>query len=332
LGALRGIIVGMSHTNPTTQWRPRFPQILLLGGSGQLGFELKRTLAPIGQVHAPSRAEVDLSAPDQVVRCIRNQQPDAIVNAAAYTAVDQAEREPQQADALNHLLPKLLAEEAERMHAFLIHYSTDYVFDGTQAEPYTESQPTNPLNQYGLSKRAGERAIADACSRHLILRTSWVVGAYGHNFMRTILRLAASRSALNVVGDQVGAPTSAPLIADTTAQILRQYLNAYGKYGSSAESEHSQQTEFPFGLYHLTAGGATDWHALATHIIQFAHESGRQFMLKPDSIQRITTAEYPTPARRPQNSLLNTTRLQNHFNLQLPDWQEGVNYLLKIGL
>lgn len=322
----------MSHTEPTTELKPRFPKILLLGGSGQLGFELKRSLALIGQVHAPSRAEVDLSDQDRLVRCIRNLQPVAIVNAAAYTAVDQAEREPQQADALNHLLPKLLAEEAERMHALLIHYSTDYVFDGTQTEPYTESQPTNPLNQYGLSKQAGELAIAAACSRYLILRTSWVVGAYGHNFMRTILKLAASRSELKVVGDQVGAPTSAPLIADTTAQILRQYLNAYGEYGAPVDSEYSKNSDFPFGLYHLTAGGATDWHALATHIIQFAQESGREFMLKPDSIQRITTAEYSTPARRPQNSLLNTIRLQNHFNLYLPDWQEGINYLLRIGL
>ncbi len=322
----------MNPSHSTTESRFRLPTILLLGGSGQLGFELKRTLAPMGQVKSPTRAELDLSDFHRLIQYIRNVQPDAIVNAAAYTAVDQAEREPQQADALNHLLPKLLAEETQRTKVLLIHYSTDYVFDGTQTEPYIEEHQTNPLNQYGISKRAGEMAIADANPHHLILRTSWVVGAYGHNFMRTILKLAASRSELKVVGDQVGAPTSAPLIADTTAHILRQYLSVYRPYTKATISEQNKNADFPFGLYHLTAGGATNWHAFATYIVQLAQESGRNLMLGPGNIQRITTAEYPTPATRPPNSLLNTTRLRNNFNLHLPDWQEGINYLMKIGL
>jgi len=322
----------MNHNDPKTGFKPRIPHILLLGGSGQLGFEMKRTLAPIGHVQAPTRAEVDLSDSNRLVHYIRNLQPDAIVNAAAYTAVDKAESEPQQADALNHLLPKLLAEETRQMNALLIHYSTDYVFDGKQTEPYTESQPTNPLNQYGLTKRAGELAIECTNPRHLILRTSWLVGAHGHNFMRTILRLAASRNELKVVGDQVGAPTSTQLIADTTAHILRQYLKAYGKYSNVAEADLNKKIEFPFGLYHLTAGGATDWHTLATHIVHSAQKNGRDLVLNPERILRITTAEYPTLAMRPQNSLLNTTRLRENFQLSLPDWQEGISYLLRTGL
>jgi len=331
-GTLSDNFTVMNDKATSTAVGYRIPKILLLGGSGQLGFELKRTLAPLGQVQAPTRADVDLCDLDLLTRYIRNERPDAIVNAAAYTAVDRAESEHKLADALNHLLPKLLAEEAERMQAFLIHYSTDYVFDGTHTAPYSETHPTNPLNQYGVTKRAGELAIESINPRHLILRTSWVIGAYGHNFMRTILKLASSRNTLNVVGDQVGAPTSAPLIADTTAHILRQYLITCGEYLQDSNTKQKANTEFPFGLYHLTAAGATDWHALATYIIQFAQYCGQHYMLKPDGIKRITTAEYPTPARRPQNSLLNTTRIQNNFNLCLPDWQEGVNYLLKTGL
>jgi dTDP-4-dehydrorhamnose reductase len=329
---LCGIFTSMNHHAPSTATGYRIPKILLLGGSGQLGFELKRTLAPIGQVCAPTRAELDLSDLDCLIRYIRKQKPDAIVNAAAYTAVDRAESETSLADALNHLLPKQLAEEARRIQALLIHYSTDYVFDGTHTAPYTETHPTHPLNHYGATKRAGEIAIESINPRYIILRTSWVIGAYGHNFMRTILKLASSRNTLNVVGDQVGAPTSAPLIADTTAHILRLYMSTFGKYIRDAETDQSKNPGFPFGLYHLTAAGATDWHALATYIIQFAQDCGRHYMLKPDGIKRITTAEYPTPAGRPQNSLLNTTRLQNNFNLCLPDWQEGMNYLLMTGL
>ena len=320
----------MNESTTQAQSPRPIPTLLLLGGNGQLGFELRRSLSPIARIVAPPRSELDLTQFDALNAYIQQLQPDLLVNAAAYTAVDKAEHEPEAADQLNHQLPAVLAQATQKQNILLVHYSTDYVFDGQHTEPYTEEHPTNPINQYGVGKRAGEQAIQQINSKHLIFRTSWVLGAYGHNFMRTILKLAATRSALQVVGDQIGAPTTAPLIADLTAHIIQQYLHS--KATPEYYPKPQQHPPFPFGLYHLAASGATDWHALATHIVSVAHEQGKQLMLKPEDIQRITTAEYPTPAKRPLNSRLNTQRLSETFGLNLPEWQAGVNYLLKIGL
>jgi len=307
------------------------PVVLLLGGTGQLGFELKRSLAPLARIEAPTRKELDLSELQAVRDYLRSLKPVTVVNAAAYTAVDLAESEPKAADVLNRQLPQILAEEVEQQHSLLIHYSTDYVFDGRNPEPYTEAHPVSPINEYGRSKAAGEAGIQNATNRYIILRTSWVLGAYGHNFMRTILKLASTRSELRVVGDQMGAPTSAPLIADCTAHIWRTYwLHKQIRTGSTLSEKRNIADPFPFGLYHLTSSGYTDWHELACHIVMSVRQKGVQLMLEPKNIQRIRTAEYPTPALRPANSRLHTQLLQSTFQIQLPSWRTGVDYLLDL--
>ncbi len=291
-------------------------KILLLGKNGQLGFELQRALAPLGPVVALDRAHCDLAAPEQIRACVRQVQPEVIVNAAAYTAVDRAESEPEQAHAINAVAPGVLAQEALRLDALLVHYSTDYVFDGRKATPYVETDAAAPLNVYGASKRAGEQAVLDSDARSLILRTSWIFGVHGSNFPKTILRLAAERDALDVVSEPCGAPTSAALVADVSAQILGQYLR-----GSAAD--------FPFGLYHLSASGSTQWPDYARDVVQAALNAGRTLRLRPERIRPIGSAQYVQAASRPFNSLLDTRKLREAFGLTLPDWRSGLDHVLE---
>jgi dTDP-4-dehydrorhamnose reductase len=290
-------------------------RILVTGKNGQVGFELQRALAPLGEVRAVGSAECDLADEAAVRALVRGFAPDVIVNPAAYTAVDRAESEPDQAAAVNARAPAVLGEEATRLGATVIHFSTDYVFDGESERPYRESDPTNPQSVYGATKVAGERALAAATPRHLILRTSWVVGAHGANFAKTMLRLAAERDALRVVADQYGAPTSAALLADLTAHLVRQ-LQREGADG------------FPYGLYHVAGGGETNWCDYARFVIEEALAAGKPLKTRPESVIAITTAEYPTPARRPANSRLDATSFREAFGLVLPPWQDGVRHIL----
>ncbi len=268
-------------------------RILLIGRHGQVGWELERRLADLGEVIATDRSSLDLADPDAIVRGVRSARPEVIVNAAAYTAVDRAESEPEVAGRINAAAPAVLAEEARRGHALLLHYSTDYVFDGAKPQPYTEEDATNPLNVYGASKLQGERAIAASACRHLILRTSWVYAARGKNFLLSILRAAREKRGLRVVDDQVGAPTSAPAIAEATVRLLR-----------TGKAE---------GLYHMSAGGKTTWHGFAEAILE---EAGLAV-----AVQRISSGQYGAPARRPRNSLLENARMHRDFAFALGDWR-----------
>ncbi len=291
-------------------------KILLTGKDGQVGFELQRALAPLGDVYAVDYAECDLSDPTAIRDLVRTNSPDLIVNPAAYTAVDKAESEPELAHAVNAVAPGVLGEEAVKLGAWVVHYSTDYVFDGTKLGAYTEDDPTNPLSVYGQTKRDGETTLQASGARHVIFRTSWVVGAHGSNFAKTILRLGVERETLNVVADQHGAPTSAALLADVTARLVRQ---------RQREGDHY----FPFGLYHLAAGGATTWCDYARFVVSEALAAGRSLKLSPDAIRAISSSEYPSAATRPANSRLDTCKLRAHFGLELPDWQSGVRHILQ---
>jgi len=280
-------------------------RILLTGRNGQVGWELQRTLAPLGEVTAYGYAELDLADPGRLAAAIRDAKPDVIVNAAAYTAVDQAESDIETAMAINATAPGILAEEAKRLGALLVHYSTDYVFDGRKDSPYTEEDTPNPLNAYGRSKLAGEQAILTSDCRHVILRTSWVYGNRGRNFLRTMLRLAAERDELRVVNDQTGAPTWSRMIAEATALALA-------------------RAEPPLGLYHLASAGATTWHGFAAAILDLTQASRScQPRLSP-----CTTAEYPLPAARPPNSRLDCGRLAREAGLGLPDWKAALEFCL----
>ena len=292
-------------------------KILLTGKNGQLGFELQRSLAPLGDVVAIGTSDCDL-ADDQALReMIRSVQPDVIVNPAAYTAVDRAETEHDLAHAVNARAPGILGEEADKLGAAVIHFSTDYVFDGDKAGRYQETDATNPQSTYGRTKLEGEQALAKATKRSVILRTSWVVGAHGGNFAKTMLRLAAERDELKVVADQFGAPTSAALLADVTAHLVRELARDSGR------------NDFPFGLYHLAAGGETSWHAYAQFVIGEAIKHGKTLKASPERVLPIPAASYPTPAKRPQNSRMNTTRFTDAFGLTLPDWRQGVGHILQ---
>ena len=291
-------------------------KILLTGKNGQLGFELQRALAPLGQTVACDREECDLADPDSIRSLIRSVRPDVIVHPAAYTAVDRAESEAELAAAVNGTAPGIIGEEAERIGAWVVHYSTDYVFDGGQAAPYRESDPPKPLSVYGRTKREGELALQHTCPRHCILRSSWVVGAHGSNFAKTMLRLAAEQDNLRVVADQHGAPTSAALLADITAQLV-------------GRVRREGTTDFPFGLYHVTAGGVATWHELAVFVLKEAVRLGRTLRVAPESVKPIATAEYPLPARRPANSQLDTTLFRSTFGLELPDWRIGMHHILQ---
>lgn len=291
-------------------------KILLTGKNGQVGFELQRALAPLGEVIAVGHAECDLAHSDAVRHLVRETKPDIIVNAAAYTAVDKAETDQDLATAVNATAPGVLGEEALKIGALVIHYSTDYVFDGSKAGAYSEDDITNPQSIYGKTKRAGELALKQSGADHLIFRTSWVFGAHGSNFAKTMLRLAAERDSLSVVADQHGAPTSAALIADITAQIIGEY-------------QKQGRTEFLFGIYNLAASGNTTWYDYARTVTQTALAAGKPLKLQPDAIRPIATADYPLPAPRPANSKLDTRKLCNNFGLHLPDWQNGLQHVLQ---
>ncbi len=295
------------------------PSILLLGANGQVGHALRTTLASLGEVVSCTRAELDLgqaaNLPDAMAALVARVKPAVIVNAAAYTAVDRAESDADAAYVLNAVVPGLLAQAAEAVGACLVHYSTDYVFDGTQASAYQETDPTHPLSVYGQTKLQGEQAVAHACPRHLIFRTSWVVSAHGGNFLKTMLKAGQERDSLRVVADQFGAPTSARLIAQTTTQILMQLL------GQPADDPR-------WGLYHLVAGGQTNWHAYAQYVLTQARAAGWPVKVDPASITAIATADYPVAATRPMNSRLDTTKIQQTFHLPLPDWKAGVDAVL----
>lgn len=288
-------------------------KMLLLGAHGQVGWELQRALAPLGELITLDRHQGgDLAQPEALAAAVRAVQPAVIVNAAAHTAVDRAEGEADLAQRINAESPGVLAREAQALGAWLVHFSTDYVFDGSGDQPRHEDAATGPLSVYGHSKLAGERLIQASGCRHLILRTSWVYAARGGNFAKTMLRLAAEREQLQVVDDQIGAPTGAELIADVSAQALRQ----------------AWQQPALSGLYHLAAGGQTSWHGYARHVIEWARERGQPLKLPADRLLPIPSSAYPTPARRPLNSRLDTRRLQQTFGLQLPDWRAGVDRML----
>ena len=276
------------------------PTILVTGARGQIGFELAQLLAPLGNVVAADRAMLDLSDPDAIVAVVRREKPALIVNAGAYTAVDRAESEPGLARAINARAPGILAEEAKRAAAVLVHFSTDYVFDGTRATPYPEDAPTAPLNVYGRSKLEGERAIADAGARAIVLRTSWVYGLRGRNFLLTIRRLAAERDELTVVADQIGVPNWSHTLASATVRIVAA--------GLPAMAERS-------GLYHLSSSGEASWYDFARAILGDTSEA----RLVP-----IATADYPTPARRPAYGVLATSRFESTFGFALPSWREAL--------
>lgn len=290
-------------------------RILLLGKNGQVGWELQRSLAPLGEVIALDRTGKDglcgdLTDLEGLRRTISIVKPDVIVNAAAYIAVDQAESEPKLAQFINTQAPELLAQEALKIGAWLVHYSTDYVFDGSGNKAWQENDEPNPLSEYGRSKLAGERAIEKSGCKYLIFRTSWVFGSRGKNFAKTMLQLASSRRTLSVINDQIGAPTSAALIADCTAHAVRQAFSNPNL----------------LGIYHLVASGQTTWYEYTKFIINQAQALGKGLVTV--EIKPITTAEYPTSAVRPHNSRLNTTKFCNSFGLVLPEWRQGVSRML----
>jgi len=295
-------------------------KILLLGKGGQVGWELQRSLSPLGELIALDHDSTDycgnfanLSGLADTVRAIR---PDLIVNAAAHTAVDKAESEPELARTLNALAPQVLAQEAAQLGAWLVHYSTDYVFDGSGDTPRLETDATGPLSVYGATKLEGEQLIAAANPRHLIFRTSWVYAARGGNFAKTMLRLAQERDKLTVINDQIGAPTGADLLADVTAHAIRQLTQA----PASAEALA--------GIYHLVASGETSWFAYAKHVLAQAQLIQPALHITATQVDPVPTSAFPTPATRPHNSRLNTTKLQTSFGLTLPPWQAGVNRML----
>ena len=291
-------------------------KILLLGKNGQVGWELQRSLAPLGEMLALDRHSApwcgDLSQPERLAQTVRDYRPDVIVNAAAHTAVDKAESEPELARCLNATAPEALAKAAAEVGAWLVHYSTDYVFNGQGDQPWQEGGATDPLSVYGQTKLEGEQAIAAAYAKHLIFRTSWVYAARGGNFAKTMLRLAGERERLTVIDDQHGAPTGADLIADVTAHAIRRVL---------------QQQELA-GIYHLVAAGETTWHGYASHVIAKARLINPDLALKVNEIAPVSTASFPTAAQRPLNSRLSTHKLQQAFGLVLPPWQLGVDRML----
>lgn len=276
--------------------------ILLLGKTGQVGFELHRTLSALGKITAPSRSELDLLDENAVADFLKTtSENQLIVNAAAFTAVDAAEAHPQQAYRLNAGLPAQLAAHAFAHNSRIIHFSSDYVYPGTGETPWQETSPNGPVNHYGQTKLEGDNAIQNSGADYLIFRTSWVYSARGNNFMKTMLRLAKSKPELNIVADQIGAPTDARLIAQVTTLAI-----------------HSQLTK---DLYHLSAKGQTSWHGFATAIFKQALAQGETLTLDPQNAHPIKTSDYPTPAKRPLNSRMDTTKLENALRIQLPDWQ-----------
>lgn len=288
-------------------------KILLTGRNGQVGFELERTLAVLGEVTAIDVEDCDLADEAAVAALVTRVAPDVIVNPAAYTAVDKAEQDRERAFAINGRAPGLLGEHARRLGALVVQFSTDYVFDGASATPYVETDPTGPLGVYGASKLAGEQALAASGAAHIILRTSWVVGAHGANFAKTMLRLAKERDALTVVADQIGAPTTAGLLADVTAHLVRERVRA---------AAHS-------GVYHCVNAGETSWCEYAKFVLGFAQRAGVALKAGPAEVTAIPTSAYPTPAKRPASSRLDTSKLRGTFGLRLPPWQDSLTHTLR---
>jgi dTDP-4-dehydrorhamnose reductase len=289
--------------------------VLLLGRHGQIGWELQRALAPLGNLTALGRAEDnglsgDLENPDELSRTVREIAPDVIVNAAAYTDVDGAETDAERAERVNAGGPALLAAEAARSNALLVHYSTDYVFDGRDPTPRREGDPPAPLNVYGATKWRGEQAVRDSGCRHLIFRTQWIYAARGENFLRNILQLATTRDELRVVADQSGAPTSAELVADVTAHALR-----------LAKPDRS-------GTYHVVARGTTTWHEYACFAIREARRAGRPIRVADTAITAVTAQDFAAAARRPGHCALAVDRLEQAFGLRMPDWRVGVTRVI----
>lgn len=288
-------------------------KILLLGKNGQVGWELQRSLAPLGEVLALDRNSTthcgDLSNLEGLAETVRVFRPQVVVNAAAYTAVDKAESDSSTAHLVNALAPEVLSQACATLGALLVHYSTDYVFDGSGQTPWLETDATGPLNVYGHSKLAGEQGIAKQGAKHVIFRTSWVYGTEGGNFAKTMLRLAQERDKMAVINDQFGAPTGAALLADITAMCL-------------------QQPQALSGIYHLAAAGETTWHAYAEYVLQTAKRLKPEMAYKVKEVAAVPTSEFPTPAQRPLNSRLNCSKLQNDLQCQLPDWQKGVDAML----
>ncbi len=292
-------------------------KILLLGKNGQVGWELQRSLAPLGEVVAldfdsPGPLRADFSDPESLAETVRSVAPQIIVNAAAHTAVDKAESEPDLARRLNATSPAVLAREAAKLGAWLMHYSTDYVFDGSGSTPWREDSPTGPLSVYGATKLEGEEAIRASGCRHLIFRTSWVYAARGGNFAKTMLKLAGDRDRLTVIDDQIGSPTGADLLADLTAHALRT---------AALRPEVS-------GTYHAVATGETSWFGYARLVVEHARAHGVAIKVAPDAIEPVATSAFPTPAKRPGNSRMDTSRLRETFGFVLPPWQAGVERML----
>jgi dTDP-4-dehydrorhamnose reductase len=291
-------------------------KILLFGKGGQVGWELQRSLAPLGELIAVDFDSKELCGDftnvEGLAQTIRSVAPDVIVNAAAHTAVDKAESEPELVRTINALAPTVLAQEAKRCNAWLVHYSTDYVFDGTGYKAWVETDNTAPLNIYGTTKLEGEQLIQRSGCKHLIFRTSWVYGARGGNFAKTMLKLAQERDSLKVINDQIGAPTGADLLADITAHSIQ-------------KARHHPEVS---GLYHVVAAGETSWHGYASFVLEFAHKAGIALKVTPDRILPVASSAFQTAAIRPHNSRMNTDKLRNTFGLSLPNWEMGVARML----
>jgi dTDP-4-dehydrorhamnose reductase len=287
-------------------------RLLLIGKIGQVGYELRRTLAPLAQVTAVDFPEIDLTNGDSIRKWVRDTKPAVIINAAAYTTVDKAESESELAMKINGIAPGILADEAKKLGALLVHYSTDYIFDGTKTNPYVETDAPNPLGSYGRSKLAGDQAVITAGGKHLIFRLCWVYGARGQNFMLTMTRLAREREKLRVVNDQIGCPTWSRMIAETTTLALRQAL---------AASDPAAYT----GVYHLASSGTTSWHGFAQAIINLMPADGK----KCTQVEPITSAEYQTPTKRPAYSVLGCDKLERTFGLRLPNWHDSLKHVLE---
>jgi len=288
------------------------PRILLIGKIGQVGWELRRTLAPMAQVACVDYPEIDLTSGDSIRRWVHETRPNIVINAAAYTAVDKAESELDKAMKINGVAPGILAEEAKKLGALLVHYSTDYVFDGAKTEPYVETDAPNPLGAYGRTKLAGDEAVRAIGGAHLIFRLCWVYGVRGQNFMLTMMRLAREREKLRVVGDQVGCPTWSRMIAETTALALKQVVAAPDPAAFT-------------GTYHLASSGVTSWHGFADAIIKLMPADGK----KCTQVEAISTAEYPTPTKRPAYSVLSCDKLERVFGLRLPHWEDSLKQVLE---
>lgn len=289
-------------------------KILLTGRNGQLGSEIYKSLYMHGQVYGFNSSELNLREPKKIVEIIQDIKPDIIINTAAYTAVDKAEVEALVANEINHIAPSVMAQEAEKINSILIHFSTDYVFDGYKSSAYTEFDQTNPLNVYGRTKLSGEISVSSMCSRHLILRTSWVHGIHGHNFIKTILQQANEKESMSIIADQYGIPTSAAFLAGVTSDL--------------ATRAYTMQESLRYGIYHLTALGSTSWYEYGCFIVQECLNRGQSLSLSVENIKPIKTTEYLAPAKRPLNSCLDTRKFRDTFNMRIPEWQEGVRHTL----